>query len=1308
MNAISFRCKRESLPLFLSLVFMAYGSAIAKDEQSLKAHANSIIEATGVAGGLIVHLGCDDGNLTSALRVNDRYQVHGLDTDSSDVQQARKSVQSLGVYGHVSTDRLSSNRLPYIDNLVNLVVSEDLGDVSMDEVMRVLVPQGVAYIKHDDKWKKTVKPRPDNIDEWTHYLHDPGGNAVAHDTVVGPPKHLQWIGSPRWSRHHDRMASMSALVSTGGRIFYIMDEGSRISIQMPPKWTLIARDAFNGVVLWKRPIEKWQHHLWPLKSGPTQLARRLVAVDDRVYVTLGFTAPIEEIDAATGATIRTFEDSEGTEELIVADGYVAAMVNDGLSELADYVPKFNTGDQRRVFNEFLWNKKPRRVVVFDAKSGKKQWQKESIVAPLTLSADSERVLFHDGEKVVCLNRRTGDETWHSEPAERGKNSSFNFGPKLVVHDGIVLFAGGDRTMRAFDAESGKQMWMSPHARGGYQSPEDLLITGGMVWSAPTTSGRDSGVFTGRDVKTGEVKVEFPPNVETYWFHHRCYIAKATDRFLLPSRTGIEFVDYKKQNWDINHWVRGGCLYGIMPCNGLTYAPPHNCACYPEAKLYGMNALAPAAPTRQVAKEVPAAERLEKGPAYGAVKGSGPRTIDWPTYRGTSSRSGYTKTTVPSNVTRAWEIELGGKLSTPTVADGKLFVAQVDQHTIHSLDERSGKTLWKFTAGARVDSPPTIHRGRVLFGSADGFVYCLRADDGKLVWRFRAAPRDDRMMAFEQLESVWPVHGSVLIHDNSIYCVAGRSNFLDGGLRFIQLDLAGKLLSESIVDDRDPYTGDDIQDNLKTLQMATGLPDILSSDGQNIYMRSQQFDKDGNRIAIGPHSGDAGTQGAVQSGSTAHLYAPMGYLDDTYFHRSYWMFGRSFAGGHNGYYQAGKYAPAGRILVSDDKDVYGFGRKPQYLKWTTTIEHQLFASSKKAPKEALSDPSFSVLDKSARRGGGPPMIQIANSQSLNPTGKSLTVEAWVKAEKPTGVVVARGGPAQGYALILQQGKPQFVVRVGENVSTVKGSARIVNKWVHLAGLLTDDKQLKLYVNGELAATAKATGPLTSDPAQATEIGVDDAGAVGDYTSPFAFTGSIDEVRVYFRALNDEEIASRHGGKETDLDSDDALVLSLSLDEGKAIDESGKSNNGKIAGAKPTEGKLDGGMHFAGGKAGKKAPPAGSFVKRHWTADVPLYARAMLLANKTLFVAGPPDMIDEEATFQKIMDRDPEVAKALSDQDAALSGAKGSLLLAVSASDGKTLAKYELKSLPVWDGMAAANERLYLSTTDGHVICFAERD
>ena len=211
--------------------------------------AKNILDATGIKGGLVVHIGCGDGKLTAALRANDSFLVHGLDTDAKSIQQARNHIKSLNLYGKVSVDQLKGKRLPYIDNLVNLVVSEQLGEVSTKEVMRVLAPNGVSYIKKGRKWTKTVKPRPKEIDQWTHYLHDSTNNAVAHDSVVGPPAHMQWVGSPKWSRHHDRMASMSALVSTGERIFYIFDEGPTAIIQLPQKRTLIARDAFNGTIL---------------------------------------------------------------------------------------------------------------------------------------------------------------------------------------------------------------------------------------------------------------------------------------------------------------------------------------------------------------------------------------------------------------------------------------------------------------------------------------------------------------------------------------------------------------------------------------------------------------------------------------------------------------------------------------------------------------------------------------------------------------------------------------------------------------------------------------------------------------------------------------------------------------------------------------------------------------------------------------------------------------------------------------------------------------------------------------------------
>jgi len=953
----------------------------------------------------------------------------------------------------------------------------------------------------------------------------------------------------------------------------------------------------------------------------------------------------------------------------------------------------------------------------DAASGKTLWAKQTKISPLTLAADASRVYFHDGEKLISVEHRSGKVAWETQPVSRRNQFTFNFGPRLVVHDEVVLYAGGDGKMISVAKEDGKALWNAVHPNSGYQSPQDLLVMDGLVWVAPTTSGKDTGVYTGRDPKTGEVKKEFAPDVDTYWFHHRCYIAKATDNFLIPSRTGTEFVSPDNKHWDINHWVRGGCLYGIMPCNGLTYAPPHNCACYPEAKLFGFNALAPLAPTRPLPKTVSEEGRLQKGPAFlkPLDDGANAKRGDWPTFRHDASRSGSASELIPPAVEKKWTVDLGGRLTSPVIANGTVYVAKMDAHTLFAFDETSGKARWSFTAGARIDSPPSVHRGKVVFGGTDGWVYCLQATDGQLAWRYRAAPMDRRTMAYEQLESLWPVHGSVLIQDDIVNCVSGRSNFLDGGLRMIRLELAtGKKLTENIIDETNPETGNNIQEKVKVLQMPVGLPDILSSDGKFMYMKSQKFDLEGNRLKIGPNSGDFAAQASVQRGDSAHLFAPMGFLDDSWFHRSYWVLGQSFAGGHAGYFQAGKFAPSGRLMVNGNGYVYGYGRKPEYLRWTTTMEHQLFKADPNPP-EIPAD--FNKAVNAASPGS---YAQFPKSASLNPAGKPITIEAWVTATKPNGVIAARGGPAEGFALILEEGRPAFLVRSENKLTSVKGPRRVVGGWHHIVGVLTQDKQMRLFVDGERVAEEVATGLLTKDPAQGLEIGADAGSAVGEYETPHSFAGIIDEVRLYLNATDDAAIAERFkNGSE--LGNDPRLVVPF--DDGTARDFSTYRNNGTLDGGALVEGKIGNAIQFTAknGAVAKRngaaknavadkaatAPKAGnSLVKPKWANDVPIYVRAMVLAGNKLFIAGPLDMIDEEATFKQLSEKDEGVQKLLADQDQALEGKISGLLLSVNCDSGLVEQSIELGTLPAWDGMSGASGKLFLSTTDGRLMCFGK--
>ncbi|MBL7154755.1 MAG: PQQ-binding-like beta-propeller repeat protein [Phycisphaerae bacterium] len=988
---------------FLTVLCTFSPAKAAPQEQQAK----QILQATGVRGGLVVHLGCGDGNLTAALRAGDSYLVHGLALKPQDLTTARASIRDAGLYGPVSADLLEGGMLPYIENSVNLIIADGPTEVPEEEIMRVLVPRGVAYLKEDGKWTKTVKPRPDNIDEWTHYLHDSTNNAVAHDTAIGPPRHLQWEGSPRYSRHHEFTSSVAAVVSASGRVFSIMDMGSRASIHMPPKWRLTARDAFNGIVLWEKPIKLWFNHLWPLKDGPAQPPRRLVAVGDSVYVTLGLDARVSRLDAATGKTLKSYPGTEFTEEILYSDGALFLLKNDESMNPDDYYPKLMVcwDEKNRTMKEAAgWLLKPekREIIALDAETGEVLWKAEHKVEPLTLAADDKGVYFHNWTRVVCLNRKTGERNWQSEPIVPRENMGYVYGPTLVAYDDVVLFADGrlKRKIYALAKKDGKPLWEAPHYPAGHAgSPEDLLVADGLVWCGKIAGGGTSGVFTGRDPRTGEVKREFEPDIKTYWFHHRCYRAKATDEYFLASRTGIEFVDIRNKTWEAHHWVRGACSYGVMPCNGLIYAPPSPCACYLDSKLSGFCALAPSS-QRRLSKTTEAENRLFKGPAYGDKLGpKGKQARQWPTYRHDTARSGATKAGVNLPLSEKWQADVGGQLTSPVVAAGRVYVASQDTDTLYALKARNGGQAWTFTAGAKIDSPPTVYRGLVIFGCADGKVYCLRASDGTLAWRFRAGPRDMRLVSYGRLESVWPIHGSVLAENDTVYCVAGRCTYLDGGLRFYRLDAAtGRMLCEKVL-----YDQQNPQKDVKVLNMPVALPDVLSTDGKMIYMRQQAFDMEGNRVQILDPSLEPFERATRQLGQAVHLFSPTGFLDDDAWHRSYWVYGRAFSSGCNWWFRAGRYAPAGRMLVFDSDRVYGFGREPGLFVWSPVLENHLFCSAKQADAESIArvkewsqkSGRSAVFDRSFTRHAAPES-RLAPQQHWSVTHPPLHARAMILA------------------------------------------------------------------------------------------------------------------------------------------------------------------------------------------------------------------------------------------------------------------------------------------------------------------------
>ena len=656
----------------LSALFVSSRESHAADVASPESRAATILNTSRVRGGLVVHLGCGDGRLTTALRMNDRYLVQGLDRETENVSKARAWIDSQDLSGPVTADRLVGNRLPYTDNLVNLLLVEEKGGVSHEEMMRVLAPGGVILEQRGGTWQRTVKPRPAEIDEWTHYFHDASGNAVSDDTVVGPPRHMQWVGSPRWGRGHEVLASMSVLVCSETRVFYIADEGPIASANLPSRWSLIARDAFSGVLLWKKPIGKWEYRLRPFRSGPPQVHRRLVAGDGMVFVTLGYGAPLCALDGATGEVRHTYANTDGTEEIVFENGVLYVVIGD---------PE----GQERV-DAAVRRGKPlppvkRRIAAIDAKSGKVLWDVGGRDVPelfaLTLAVGAGRVFYQTTEAVVARDAASGKELWRTEhPAELKRRAWAS--PTLVVHGDVVLsadqgafegdnpkntrrgpvdwdvtLAGGGNPghVAAYSVDSGKLVWSRP-CRQTYNAPPDLLIADELLWSGNLTSAKAPGITKGLDPATGDVKRERPKDQKFFdagMPHHRCYRNKATSKYLVLGRSGVEFINLETGEAEAHHWVRGTCQFGVVPCNGLLYAPPHSCACFIKAKLNGLNVLAPARRDEK-REEADSGEArgisqrpLETGPAFDETKQTqtpsknGPD--DWPTLRRDAARSG---------------------------------------------------------------------------------------------------------------------------------------------------------------------------------------------------------------------------------------------------------------------------------------------------------------------------------------------------------------------------------------------------------------------------------------------------------------------------------------------------------------------------------------------------------------------------------------------------------------------------------------------------------------------------------------------
>ncbi|MFC1508661.1 PQQ-binding-like beta-propeller repeat protein [Candidatus Omnitrophota bacterium] len=168
--------------------------------------------------------------------------------------------------------------------------------------------------------------------------------------------------------------------------------------------------------------------------------------------------------------------------------------------------------------------------------------------------------------------------------------------------------------------------------------------------------------------------------------------------------------------------------------------------------------------------------------------------DWPMWRCDSGRSASSADELPSELhlkwihrysrrSMAWDDPLNqdlmpyDRIFEPVVAGKTMFIGFNDSDKVVAIDCMSGKEKWTYFADGPVRFPPVAWNDRVYFTSDDGYVYCVFARNGKLVWKFRGGPNNRKILGNKRLISTWPARGAPVIEDGILYFAASIWPFM---------------------------------------------------------------------------------------------------------------------------------------------------------------------------------------------------------------------------------------------------------------------------------------------------------------------------------------------------------------------------------------------------------------------------------------------------------------------------------------------------------------------------------------------------
>ena len=241
-----------------------------KDDSEVHELVSDIKALNNSEKGFAIVFGVQNEKIAKQLAEQTALKVIVFEKEASEVKSIRKKWQATGFYGgKISVHQVSDfSKLPITSEVANMVVVNNKSESEVDEVIRLIRPNGYAIlntseddfsdwlsnaendwqVSHTSKKNMIVlKKAPiETAGKWTHQYGLPNNSAFGGESLWGSTStedfEIQWMGRPGPRFQTDRSGRKPSPLAVDGKMF------------VQGRERVIAVDAYNGNVFWSKEI----------------------------------------------------------------------------------------------------------------------------------------------------------------------------------------------------------------------------------------------------------------------------------------------------------------------------------------------------------------------------------------------------------------------------------------------------------------------------------------------------------------------------------------------------------------------------------------------------------------------------------------------------------------------------------------------------------------------------------------------------------------------------------------------------------------------------------------------------------------------------------------------------------------------------------------------------------------------------------------------------------------------------------------------------------------------------------------------